>query len=191
MDKNTIHCTEQKRKHLRQLSEKHYGRALRLYQQMECHIEFLQAQLEFIALLEQGLTGQLNFRSQKILMQVLKCLVECRVALEGFVSSLTDSEDKSGLAKEGETITNIIQERLEYVLDQLIKLYTCHSKKSGGKDTSEKLPELKSLQSNLAKVKKKDSPTKAHSSLYHKCDLLVKLLEQVSEFCQANDSAMT
>jgi hypothetical protein len=63
-------------------------------------------------------------------MQVLKCLVECRVALEGFVSSLTDSEDKSGLAKEGETITNIIQERLEYVLDQLIKLYTsCHSKK--------------------------------------------------------------
>ena len=56
---HNFQCSEQKKRHLRQLSEKHYLRALKLYLQMECHMEYLRAQLEYIALLERGLTGRM------------------------------------------------------------------------------------------------------------------------------------
>ena len=53
-----VQHTETKQKHLKTLSENHYSRALRLYQQMECHLEYLQTQLEFIAMLDLTVIGE-------------------------------------------------------------------------------------------------------------------------------------
>lgn len=174
-------CSEQKRKHLRQLSEKHYIRALKLYQQMECHVELLRAQLEFIALLEMSLTGQTSSRNLKTLHQMLQCLADCQESLRGFVSQLTDTDEGNSVQQEGETITNIIEERLQFVLQQLLKVYTSlHSKKSANKQRATALTEVKALYARSISGSRSEAEA---SKLQNKCAFLDALLEQVSDFC--------
>lgn len=186
---NTVRgdCSEHKKKHLRQLSEKHYMKALKSYQQMECHIEFLRAQLEYVALLEQGLTGHSNMRAQKILLQVLKCLAECGLPLKCYMESVTDTADKERLLQEAETVTRIIQERLESSLEQLIKMFSVPSKKGASKDKSDRFARLKSLRTSLLELKKRDIQSTTSGLLQKKCELLGKLLAQVLEFCHTLD----
>ncbi|XP_053407087.1 erythroid differentiation-related factor 1-like isoform X2 [Mercenaria mercenaria] len=180
---NTIrgNCSEQKKRHLRQLSEKHYIQALKLYQQMECHMEFLRAQLEYIALLERGLTGQANSRNLKILQQMLQCLANCQEPLRGLVIQLSDTDGQTKHQQEGETISDIIEERLQFVLQQLVKVQThLHTKKSASKQKSSTLTEVKAL---YAKSLNSDSSEAVACKLQSKCSFLETLLEQISNFC--------
>lgn len=119
-------CSEQKKRYLRHLSEKHYIHALQLYQTMECHIEFLRVQLEFIALKDLCLSGQTNARSRlKLLQQMLQCLASCQDSVKGLTVQL-DSEPGTNLFDNGKHVMCLIESRIQFVLLQLIKCYeTC------------------------------------------------------------------
>ncbi|XP_060602353.1 erythroid differentiation-related factor 1-like [Ruditapes philippinarum] len=174
-------CSEQKKRHLRQLSEKHYQRALKLYLQMECHMEYLRAQLEYIALLERSLTGQSSSRNLKVLHQMLQSLADCQEPLKGLSSQLKDTDGPTNHQNEGETIVNIIEERLQFILQQLVKINThLHSKKSASRQNSTMLAELKVLYANSLSI---DTSDKVLNKLQSKCAFLETFLQQVSNFC--------
>ncbi|KAL4231619.1 Erythroid differentiation-related factor 1 [Mactra antiquata] len=181
---NTIRsdCTDQKRKHLRILAEKHYIKSTKLYQQMECHVEYLQAHLEYIALLESSLTGQTNMKRQKILSQILACLSYCKEPIKGLSVQLKEPESSQNLMVEAKTILNIIESRLQFTLQQLLKIFSTPLKKSKSSNTSENIEDLRSLYASSITIDK----SKTCDSLTVKCDVLETLLEQVTSYCVKN-----
>ena len=61
---------------------------------------------------------------------MLQCLADCQEPLRGLASQQFESDGQVDQQNEGETIVNIIEERLQFVLLQHVKIYTnLHSKK--------------------------------------------------------------
>lgn len=64
------------------------------------------------------------------LLQMMHGLVDCMEPLRGYVMQLRDTELETSVLEEGETISSIVEGKLQYVLLQLTKVYTTmHSKK--------------------------------------------------------------
>ena len=63
---------EQKKRHLRQLADSHYTKAVQQFQQMDCSIDGLRVQLEWLALLDFTLTGELRNNTRlSLISQIL------------------------------------------------------------------------------------------------------------------------
>ena len=58
--------SDQKKRHLRQLADSYYDKAMQQYQQMECAAEGLRVQLERLALLEFTLAGTTLLTEEQI-----------------------------------------------------------------------------------------------------------------------------
>ncbi|KAH3706561.1 hypothetical protein DPMN_065948 [Dreissena polymorpha] len=138
-------CKEHKRKHLHTLSERHYVQALNLYQQMDCHLEYLQTKLEFVALLELAGAGASSARNQlRCQLQIVHSLSECSESLSSLANLLKESEKTSNVWKEGLTITKIIEDKIQSGLLHLVKLYKqLHVKKSSTQELPMKAERLK------------------------------------------------
>lgn len=70
------------------------------------------------------ISGQSQSRGQvNLLLQMLHGLVSCQESLKSLSTQLSDTEEETSLQQEGETITTIIETKLQSVLLHLIKIY--------------------------------------------------------------------
>ncbi|XP_052773839.1 erythroid differentiation-related factor 1-like isoform X1 [Mya arenaria] len=178
--------TEQKRKHLRTLSESHYEKALKLYYQMECYNEHLQTQLEYIALLDLCLSGQTAPRHQlKTLLYMLHSLTDCSESLKSLTSQLEDSnqtsDQQTSLLKESHTISTIMETKLQHTLLQLVKVYKQINSRKSGKEASSKADDMKKLYAASLGHGKADSDS---ATVISRCKFLLTVLTQVTCFYQ-------
>ncbi|XP_078586909.1 erythroid differentiation-related factor 1-like isoform X1 [Branchiostoma floridae x Branchiostoma japonicum] len=135
---------DQKRKQARSQAEHHYGKACRLFQQLEHPCELTRVQLERVALCEYQLGGQTTAGSKvRTLSTALGYMAECREAMHIIYKELgPDEEDttpdgenttSNDLSKnqtvlsslvpreESEKLLNILESRLQHLLHTLIK----------------------------------------------------------------------
>ncbi|XP_061171381.1 erythroid differentiation-related factor 1-like [Saccostrea echinata] len=172
--------SEQRKKYLRHLMETHYRKAESFFSLLECHTELLRVLLEQVALWEYILQGLPSTKTQlKPLMSAVRCLLECRGVLVHMIEQLDDPDISDKVQSEGESLTDILESRLQFILLQLIKCYKTNKLSKHSNILKTKALYRKSLEN---KDPTKSSPMKSRWS--HLVQLLEELqsLKPESEF---------
>ncbi|XP_046542341.1 erythroid differentiation-related factor 1-like [Haliotis rubra] len=129
---------DQKKRHLRQVADNHYDRAFRLFQQAESHTELLRVQLERVAMLETALQGQSVAKSRlRSLNAITSLLGSCAPSVNVLACPTEDAPDQ-GEKSEEDSLSIILESRIQFVFLQLVKCYS-----SGFKSKTDMMSRLK------------------------------------------------
>ncbi|XP_071089090.1 erythroid differentiation-related factor 1-like isoform X2 [Haliotis cracherodii] len=141
---------DQKKRHLRQLADNHYDRAFRLFQQAESHTELLRVQLERVAMLEAALQGQSVAKSRLRSISAISGLLGSCAASVNVLATPTEEALDQGEKSEEDSLSIILESRIQFVFLQLVKCYS-----SGIKSKTDMMSRLKAAYArSLQKVDK-------------------------------------
>ncbi|XP_041369063.1 erythroid differentiation-related factor 1-like [Gigantopelta aegis] len=121
---------DQKRRHLRQLAEHHYDRAMRHFLSVEAFSDLLRVELERVAMLELFYQSQSSSKGKlRCLHSVFLILLSCRDAIVPLCSQADGGSEEKSEPSEESNLYFILLSRIQFVLLQLIKTYSTLQKR--------------------------------------------------------------